>query len=140
MAHRAHDRYPHRRNTPHYPLVVVGREILAGAAAATHDHHVESRITLDEIERADDALRSGFALHDGRGEHEPHVATSKCNRADVVERSAVGTRHDADDPRIGWKGSLSFRSKQALREKPSLQRLERLEQRSATRWPCKIRD
>jgi hypothetical protein len=133
VADGAHDRHLARGETPYHPLVVERHEVVDGSAAAAHDQHVQSRITLDSVDGADDAVRRIVALNQRGRKHQPGSTSPKRHRANVVERRARSARDDPDDARLGRQVSLAPGIEQPFGSKPLLQSLERLEQCATTR-------
>ena len=95
-----------------------------------------SRDALELRERPADRLGRARALHLRRREQDARAAAPERDAADVVDDRAGRARDDADDARLGGQRALALGREEPLGGELRLQRLERFEQRAASRPPA----
>jgi hypothetical protein len=133
MADRRHDRDRRRGDRANERLVVEGSKVIAGAATATEDDHVDGIYPPEGRERSHKRFAGASPLDNGRREEEVGPATPKRDVSYVVNDGPRTARHDADDPRLFRKGALVLRIKEPLGGELLLQRFECFKVRPSAR-------
>ena len=112
-------------------LLVEAPEVFHRPTATAENDHVRRSVAIQIVERRRDVFGRSLPLHATRPHEHPTLGEPLLeNLEDVLQRGALGSRHDADDSRQGRQWKLPRVLEQALFEKASLPLLERLLQRS----------